>query len=163
MWRQVVTTRRRWWLVVPFAGGMLLTALFVGASAVMLSPTTIRSPRHVEVVIPAGAAQMVERGEWIPGIPSEIVFVTGDVLTVRNQDRVAHQAGPFWVPAGTSLNVPLNRPTVLRYACSFLATGRLGLEVRPRIGPVTLVWHTVALGVPVGVGLSVVFFVVSQL
>jgi hypothetical protein len=150
-------------LVVPFISGLLLTALFVVASAVLLSPGTVRSPRRVEIVIPPGAAQMVRRGEWIPTIPSEVVLVTGDVLTVRNQDRVAHQAGPFWVPAQTSLIVPLNRAATLRYACSFNASGWLGLEVLPRIGPGTVLWHTVALGVPVGVGLSVVFSIVSRL
>lgn len=129
----------------------------------MLSPETRRSPRRVEVVIPPGTAQAVKRGQGIFATPSEMVFVAGDVLVVRNEDRVAHQAGPFWVPAGTALTISLDRPAAMRYACSFLASGELGLEVRPRIGPGVVLLHTIALGMPVGVGLSMVFFVASRL
>ncbi|MDQ7843556.1 MAG: hypothetical protein QN141_10520 [Armatimonadota bacterium] len=96
-------------------------------------------------------------------MPSQMVFVAGDALVVRNEDQVAHQAGPSGVPAGTALTISLDRPTALRYACFFLPSGNLGLEVRPRIGPGMVLRHRVALGVPVGVGLSVVFYVASRL
>ncbi|MDQ7843557.1 MAG: hypothetical protein QN141_10525 [Armatimonadota bacterium] len=56
MVRVPTTWRRRWWLLIPFVGGTVLTAVLVAASAAMLSPETRRSPRRVEVVIPPGTA-----------------------------------------------------------------------------------------------------------
>ncbi|MBE0411123.1 MAG: hypothetical protein IBX69_15485, partial [Anaerolineales bacterium] len=69
-------------------------------------------------------------GDPVPSIPDEMVFVVGDTLLVRNEDRVDHELGPLWVPAGSSASLVLEQPRKFRYACSFQNTKYLGIDVR---------------------------------
>ncbi len=94
-----------------------------------------REPMRIELVIPAGTAERVAAGETPPGIPEDMSFVIGDTLVVVNQDEVAHQLGPLWVPSGTSASMPLSTEENFALECSFQPTRYFGLDVRP---PVTL-------------------------
>lgn len=94
-----------------------------------------REPMRIELVIPAGTAERVAAGEAPPGIPEDMSFVIGDTLVVVNQDEVAHQLGPLWVPSGTSASMPLSTEENFALECSFQPTRYFGLDVRP---PVTL-------------------------
>ncbi|MCW5874214.1 MAG: hypothetical protein KIS88_06165 [Anaerolineales bacterium] len=96
---------------------------------------TARPPQQVELVIPAGTADKVAAGEPAPGIPSEMTFVLGDVLVVRNQDSETHTLGPLLIPAGSSASLPLNEEDNFSMTCSFNASSYMGLTVRP---PTTL-------------------------
>ncbi|MCP4283591.1 MAG: hypothetical protein GY792_03940 [Gammaproteobacteria bacterium] len=89
-----------------------------------------RPPQDVELVIPAGTADRVAAGEETPAIPSEMVFIVGDVLVVRNEDSVDHQLGPVWVPPGTSASLPMEDANNYDYTCSFRPSQYLGLDVR---------------------------------
>lgn len=89
-----------------------------------------RSPQIIQLVIPVGTAERVATGEPVTEIPSEIVFVVGDVLEVVNQDFVDHELGPIWVPAGSTGRLSMDKADNLAYSCSFQETRYLGLDVR---------------------------------
>lgn len=97
--------------------------------------TTARPAQVVELVIPAGTAAQVAAGADAFDIPQEMSFVLGDVLVVRNEDEVAHNLGPLFIPAGSSASMPLNEADHFAFTCSFSASRYLGLSVRP---PTTL-------------------------
>lgn len=101
-----------------------------------------RAPQTVELTIPAGTAAKVEAGLEPPDIPSEMVFVLGDVLLVHNQDSVAHTLGPLLMPPGASASMPLDQAANLALSCSFTTSQYLGLDVKP---PTTLSTRLVAL------------------
>ena len=94
-----------------------------------------REPQRVNLVIPAGTAERVARGEVPPTIPEDLTFVVGDVLVVINDDSVDHQLGPLWIPPGTSASLSLDNEQKFAFQCSFQPTKYLGLDVRE---PVTL-------------------------
>ena len=88
-----------------------------------------RAAETIEIIIPAGTADRIAAGEPGPEIP-EMVFVIGDTLLVHNQDQVAHELGPVWVPAGASGSLTLDVANNLAYRCSFQPSRYLGLTVR---------------------------------
>jgi hypothetical protein len=106
-----------------------------------------RAPQTVQLVIPDGTADRIENGEDIPTIPAEMVFVMGDVLEVVNQDRVSHQLGPVWVPAGSVGRLVMEQPQDVTYTCSFRPSRYLGIDVKL---PTTLATRItgLALGMP---------------
>ena len=89
-----------------------------------------RPPKTIQLLIPAGTAARLAAGESVQSIPDKMIFVMGDVLEVKNQDSVAHQLGPVWVPAGATGRLALNEPNKYTYSCSFSTTRFLGLDVR---------------------------------
>lgn len=91
---------------------------------------TDRPPKDIVLVIPSGAAEKVAVGERVIAIPEEMVFVRGDRLVVQNEDVVAHQLGPLWIPAGLSASMVLDQADKFAYSCSFQSTRYLGLTVR---------------------------------
>ncbi len=89
-----------------------------------------RNPRQIELVIPPGTAERVAAGEKEPTIPDQLVFVKGDVLVVRNEDRVSHQIGPVWVPPGATGSLTMAEANDLAYSCSFTPSRYLSVDVR---------------------------------
>lgn len=118
-----------------------------------------RAPQQVELVIPAGTAEQVSRGEAVPTIPEEMVFMVGDVLVVRNEDSENHQLGPLWIPAGSSASLALENANRYVESCSFQPTQYLGLDVRT---PTTLGTRLQAL-VIAGPGTIIFLFIYSLL
>ncbi len=115
-----------------------------------------REAKRIEIVIPAGTAEKVAKGQKPPEIPQEMQFVLGDVLVVINQDTVPHQLGTLWVPPGHSASLVLGNVENLALECSFQPTRYFGLDVRE---PVT--WRTrlsgiLFAGIPLG-GLFAVY------
>jgi hypothetical protein len=96
---------------------------------------TDRPPKTIQLLIPAGTAERMAAGEAGPAIPDRMVFVMGDVLEVKNEDSMAHQLGPIWVPPGTTGRLDLLEANKFTYSCSFAKSRFLGLDVRP---PTTL-------------------------
>lgn len=118
-----------------------------------------REAQRIELIIPAGTAERVAKGEKPPEIPTEMSFVLGDVLVVINQDNVPHQLGALWVPAGTSASMVLGSVENLAVECSFQPTRYFGIEVRE---PVT--WKTRLMGMFfAGLPLGALFAVYSVL
>lgn len=89
-----------------------------------------RAPETVSLVIPEGTAASIEKGEDVPTIPSEMVFVLGDILEVENQDSVSHQLGPIWVPPDSTASLVMERANKFAYSCSFQTSRYLNLDVR---------------------------------
>lgn len=119
-----------------------------------LKEETDRTPQMVSIVIPAGTAAQVEAGEPVPSIPSEMAFVLGDTLQVKNEDSVNHQLGPLWIPAGTSASLSLDHADKYAYTCSFQPTRYLGIDVNK---PTTLGTRITALSMATPVTAALLF------
>jgi hypothetical protein len=117
-------------LGVVAAISFVFVALFNEAVYILQKDKSDRPPRTIQLVIPAGTADRVAKGEDVPGIPDQMQFVVGDVLEVRNEDITDHQLGPIWVPAGTTGRMVLNTADRYSYSCSFVPSQFLGLDVR---------------------------------
>ena len=114
-----------------------------------------RAPQRVQLIIPAGTADGVAKGQAPPSIPADMTFVVGDTLVVVNQDSVDHQLGPLWIPPGTSASLNLDTKQNYAFQCSFQPTKVFGIDVQE---PVTLATRLVGIlfaGLPFGVLLSV--------
>ncbi|MBI4674935.1 MAG: hypothetical protein HY741_25115 [Chloroflexi bacterium] len=153
----------RWQWLLPFLAG----PLFIGAISVlawfMLAGSITRGPGRIEYVIAAGTAQRIAAGEAVSALPAKAVFVVGDVLVLRNEDTVNHNLGPFWIPAGTTISIPLDRASTLNYLCTAHPSGYIGLEVRPQNSWLLTLVPTLLLGVPLGGVLALIIRVVSRL
>ncbi len=120
-------------LLASVLGFAVAIAIGEGAHLLLRDPAD-RAPRRVELFIPAGTAEHIAAGQPV-AIPANLALVLGDTLVVNNQDRVAHQLGPVWVPAGASTSLTLELENRFAYECSFQPTRYLGLDVR---APTTL-------------------------
>jgi hypothetical protein len=109
-----------------------------------------REPHRVELVIPAGTADKIARGESPPGIPEDMTFVVGDTFVVVNQDVVDHQLGPFWIPPGTSASLNLDTEENFILDCSFQSTSIFGLDVRQPVTLGTRLTGILFAGLPLG-------------
>jgi len=121
-------------IIISILLGVLIAAVMSEISYQVLKQEN-REPQRVELIIPAGTAERVARGEVPPTIPEDLSFVVGDVLVVVNDDNVDHQLGPLWIPSGTSASLPLDSEQKFAFSCSFQPTKYLGLDVNE---PVTL-------------------------
>ncbi len=118
--------RLAWVFVISLIGSFVVSEV-----AFRLQPNNIdRAPQVVEILIPAGTAERVAAGEDVPSIPSEMVFVVGDVLLVRNEDSVPHELGPLLVPAGSSASLPMDQAENFAMNCSFQSSNYLGVDVK---------------------------------
>ena len=149
------------WLIL-FLMGPIFVGAFSVAGWVMYGGTT-RAPQRIEFVIPEGTARRVQAGEAVPSIPAKWVFVVGDVLVFRNEDVSNHDVGPFWIPAGTTITVPLERATTYSYLCTVHPSGAIALEVQPRNSWTRTLTPTLLLGVPIGGVLSIVVRIAGRL
>jgi hypothetical protein len=89
-----------------------------------------RRPETVTLTIPAGTAVRVAAGLEEPGIPAELEFVVGDSLVIYNDDVMAHEVGPLFIPAGASASLAMEDAQIFEVACSFRPSKYLGLAVR---------------------------------
>lgn len=121
-------------LLIVLLLSVVIAFLVNEGSYLLQRDQTDRAPRTVELVIPAGTAERVALGEPAPGIPATMSFVVGDVLEVRNEDQVAHQLGPIWVPPGSTGRLVLDSAERYSYSCSFSPDRYLGLDVRQGAG-----------------------------
>ena len=121
-------------IIISMLLGIILAAITTEVSYQVLKREN-RKPTRVELVIPAGTAASIEKGEAPPGIPEDMTFVVGDTFVVSNQDEVDHQLGPLWIPPGTSASINLDTEENYSYECSFQTTRIFGLDV---LQPVTL-------------------------
>lgn len=109
---------------------VFFTFLFNEASYLLLKEKSDRAPQTIQLVIPAGTAKKIGNGEQNLSIPSEMIFVLGDVLEVKNNDNVSHQLGPIWVPPGATGSLVMEIADKFAYSCSFLPNKYLNLDVR---------------------------------
>lgn len=113
--------RRRWrsqrWLL-PAA----LLALVVLVTGVTLTVRWASEPEDpgMEFVIAAGTIVDVPTVDSAIVIPTDIRFGPDDtaVITVRNNDTIAHRAGPWVVGAGQTYTARFDQPGVYEFECS---------------------------------------------
>jgi hypothetical protein len=136
----------------------MLIGLVIGAGVNELTFAFLREssrpPQTVELVIPRGTAEMVARGEQPPTLPSSMTFVAGDVLLIRNEDTVAHQMGPLWIPAGSEARLTLETTGSFADQCSFQSTNYLNFDVREPLTAWTRLRGILMSGVPLGILLA---------
>jgi hypothetical protein len=144
---------------ISLALGLAIAWIVAEASFVILKDNSDHAPQRVEMVIPAGTADKVAAGQAVPSIPTDMVFVVGDTLVVKNEDTTSHQLGPIWVPPGTSASLNLDTANRYSYACSFQPGRYLGLDVRSRVTMATRIVAILLAGIPTGAMLAVYSFV----
>ena len=119
---------RRFLLIL--AGSVLLVWLGSELAYQTIKDAFERHPEEITLTIPNGTAVRVAAGVEEPTIPDELSFVVGDSLVVYNDDDVAHELGPLFIPAGASASLMMEDASVFEYTCSFRPTSYLGLTVR---------------------------------
>jgi hypothetical protein len=66
--------------------------------------------RVVEIVVPLGTQERLDRGEDVVVMPAELRFEVGDTLLIRNQDVSDHPVGPYRVRAGQEFELRYGAP-----------------------------------------------------
>jgi len=130
--------------------GLFLSAIMSESSFYFLREVA-RDPETIVLIIPSGTADLVARGEQPPNIPKDMVFIVGDQLVVKNDDAVAHELGPLFIPPGTSARLSFDRPEGYSYSCSFRPERSLGLDVRERVTLYTRITGILFAGLPFGI------------
>jgi hypothetical protein len=141
-------------MVISMAAGLLIGLILSEVTFLFLGQTA-RPPKTITVVVPAGTAELVARGEQPPSLPQDMTFVTGDVLIIDNQDTVDHQLGPLWIPAGTSGHLELGEPESLAMECSFQANKYIGLDIHDPLTLYKRIYGILFAGLPMGILIAV--------
>lgn len=144
-----------------FAGLLFGWLVSEGSYILQKTPGERTQARQIELVIPAGTAERVAAGEEVPSIPSEMTFVVGDILIVRNDDSVSHQLGPVWVPPQSKGVLSLDTAQDYAVECSFRSTRYLGLEVRERLTAGVRLQGVLAVGLPTAAIIAVYSLAIS--
>ncbi len=141
----------------------LLVGLLIGAAIseipFLFLQETARPPQEVVLTIPLGTADQVTRGEQPPTIPTDMIFVVGDVLVIRNEDTVDHKLGSLWIPARSSAQLALGQEENLAYECSFQPGNYFGLDVREALTLGTRIYGILFAGLPLGVLIALYSFI----
>lgn len=135
-------------LTISLLLGLALAWVMSEIAFLILKDSSDHVPQRVELIIPAGTAERVAAGEAPPSIPSDMVFVVGDTLAVKNQDTVSHQLGPVWVPPGATASFTLDQANKFSYACTFQPSRYIGLDVRSRVTTTTRLQALILAGPP---------------
>lgn len=122
-----------------------------------------RGPQRIELVIPSGTADRIAKGEPNPSIPSNMVFVAGDTLVVKNEDVVDHRLGPLFIPSGTSASLNLSDANNYAYSCSFQASQVFGLDVQEPVTSATRLYGILFAGLPLGMMMGIYSLVIWPL
>lgn len=123
-------------IIFAFALGVAFGALMTELAYLSLKKEN-REPTLIELVIPAGTAELIRQGGIPLEIPRDMRFVVGDTLKVINQDNENHQLGPLYIPAQSSASLKLDAEENMVFECSFQVGNYLGITVQE---PVT--WRT---------------------
>ncbi|MBM4425062.1 MAG: hypothetical protein FJ030_17070 [Chloroflexi bacterium] len=150
-------------IVLAFVIGFTLTWAMSEVAFLILKDSSDHVPQRVELAIPAGAAERVAAGEAPPSIPADMVFVVGDTLVVKNEDSVSHQLGPVWVPPGATASLALDQANNYAYACTFLPSQYMGLDVRSRVTTKTRLQALLLAGPPMAALIAIYSFVIFPL
>jgi hypothetical protein len=147
-------------LISLFIG--LLIGISINEISFLYLKETARPPKEVVLTIPKGTAEQLARGEQPPNIPDNMIFVVGDILTVRNEDVVDHKLGPLWVPASSSAQLPLGDVANLAFQCSFQPSKYFGIDVREPLTAGTRIFGILLSGLPLGVLIALYSFVMPE-
>lgn len=140
--------------------GIVIAVIINESSFFFMKSDAGRGPQRVELVIPAGTADRIAKGEPNPSIPTNMVFVAGDTLVVKNQDVVDHRLGPLFIPSGTSASLVLSDANNFSYTCSFQSSQVFGLDVQEPVTSATRVYGILLSGIPLGLMMGVYSIVI---
>jgi len=143
--------------------GIVIAIAINESSFFFLKSQAGRAPMRVELVIPAGTADRIAKGEPNPSIPTNMVFVAGDTLVVKNQDVVDHRLGPLFIPSGTSVSLNLRDANNFSYSCSFQSSQVFGLDVQEPVTSATRLYGILLSGIPLGLMMGVYSIVIWPL
>jgi len=129
----------------------LLFGIVVSEISFLLLRQYDRAPQRIELTIPTGTAARIAQGESPPGLPVDMGFVLGDTLVVINQDVVAHQLGPLWIPAASTASLRLEQEGNLAFQCSFEPSHYFGLDVRESLAISTRLVGILEAAIPMGI------------
>jgi hypothetical protein len=133
----------------------LLVGLVLGAAVseipFLFLQETARPPQEIVLTIPPGTAEQVSRGEQPPSIPTDMIFVVGDTLVVKNDDVVDHKLGPLWIPANSSARLSLGQEESLAVECTFQPGRYFDLDVREPLTTGTRIFGIIYAGLPMAI------------
>lgn len=133
----------------------LLGAVFINEfTFFFLKSESGRAPTRIELVIPAGTADRIAKGEPNPSIPENMIFVAGDTFVVKNLDVVDHRLGPLFIPSGASASLTLSDANNYAYTCSFQPAQVFGLDVQEPVTSGTRLYGILIAGLPLGLMLG---------
>lgn len=137
-------------LLISLLIGLVLGAAISEIPFIYLKETA-RPPQEIVLTIPNGTSEQVARGEQPPSIPTDMNFVVGDVLVVKNEDMVDHKLGPLWIPANSSAQLPLGNVESLAFECTFQPSKYFGLDVKEPLTASTRAFGIIYAGLPMGI------------
>jgi hypothetical protein len=146
-------------ILISLAIGLVLGIILNEATFYFLRDTA-RAPKTIELVVPAGTAQRIAKGEQPPSIPDNMTFVVGDKFLVINQDTEDHQLGPLWIPAGASASLMLDSVQSYAYECSFEKGKYFGLDVHEPLTIGTRIYGIFYSGLPLGILIAIYSIVI---
>ena len=147
-------------VLLSFLIGIAISAVVIELSFLTLREVN-RDKQVIVLTIPLGTAEQVARGEQPPTIPEDMIFIIGDVLIVKNEDLVAHELGPLFIPPASSAQLEFASEESYSYSCSFTPGRKLGLDVRAPVTPYTRFIGILFAGLPLG-GLIAVYSVIVR-
>jgi hypothetical protein len=150
-------------MLVSILLGIVAGIVINEVSFLLVKTEAGRAPQRVELLIPEGTAERVAQGQANPALPDKMVFVVGDILSVKNEDHITHQLGPLSIPAGTSASMTLNQADNMVFTCSFQPTAFQGLDVREPVTIATRIYGVLIAGVPLGLLFALYSFLVWPL
>jgi hypothetical protein len=143
--------------------GIVIAIVINESSFFFMKSDAGRGPQRIELDIPAGTADRIAKGEPNPSVPSNMVFVAGDTLVVKNMDVVDHHLGPLFIPSGTSASLTLSDANNYAFTCSFQPSQVFGLDVQEPVTSVTRLYGILISGLPLGMLLGLYSFLIWPL
>lgn len=114
--------------IVLIVGVTMLVVLFLSGGST--SETGSRADgERLEFTIPAGVFGRVAAGEDVDVIPAELHVDVGDTITIHNEDTVGQIVGPYYVPAGQTVQQTFTENATLEGACTAHKDGRIRIVV----------------------------------
>lgn len=146
--------------LILIALGIAIAIVINEFTFIFMKSDSGRGPERFELVIPAGTADRIAKGEPNPAIPANMVFVTGDTLVVKNLDSVDHRLGPLFIPVGTSASLTLSDANNYAYTCSFQPSRVFGLDVQEPVTSATRLYGILFAGIPLGMMFAIYSLVI---
>jgi hypothetical protein len=150
-------------MMISIALGIVIAIIINEFTFFFLKSESGRAAQRIELDIPAGTAERVAKGDPSPSIPSNMVFVVGDTLVVKNLDVVDHRLGPLFIPSGTSASLTLSDANNYAYTCSFQPSQVFGLDVQEPVTSATRLYGILFAGLPLGMMLGIYSIVIWPL
>jgi hypothetical protein len=87
------------------------------------------SPKVVEIIVPAGTQDKLNRGEIVDVMPALLEFRVGDTLRVRNDDSHVQYAGPYRVLPGEQFELEYGAPGRYGGQCDLSGNARYEIVI----------------------------------